>query len=455
MFSTLYGSSLAIYSKFTARLSVLQKEINYQARTPGEPIGIRTRLKDVNNTLVTSRELLKIIDRILAQNDQLASSMSLFSALHSELERACLQVNQLLKEQRSQHREMSDHLVKCFAEERASYDNKQQQAVESGELEAERKLRCQYESLNSKLERELAETKIAFINTTKKLESEKKARKRTEQVCHELASEISHKESEREREILQLSGKLGGKKINTKRSECKDQFDERNGVVEKLRNQFEAFFKSKKSEKTSCNKITTYPSRSHCRSNKNEERECGEVGDSSAESDLHSIELNMDNKRGSSKWTRASSAARDVIPSDDEMRARKYISEIVPRKSSYIQGRVSDGFHLGSYTRTMPSSVSLLQQERFHGRDQKSQRKVDKCELLRHKSVEDLKDKMFSSSSLGSGGEITSPIQEWEHPLHSQYFGHAIEEKTRSTQRRSTKLRLEGNRSRTKLYSDD
>lgn len=115
--------------KFTTCLFGLQTEISYGASTPREPIvGVSTRLKDVNNALVTSKELLKIIDRILAHNDQRASSMSLVAALHSELERACLQVNQLIKEQISGQGEMS-YLVKCFVEERASYDKKQQ-AVE-------------------------------------------------------------------------------------------------------------------------------------------------------------------------------------------------------------------------------------------------------------------------------------------------------------------------------------
>ncbi|KAK1404688.1 hypothetical protein POM88_004293 [Heracleum sosnowskyi] len=425
--------------------SLIETEISYRGRrTPREPIvGVRTRLKDINNALVTSKELLNIIDRILAHNDQRASSISLISALHSELERACLQVNQLIKEQKSDlQREMS-----YLFWERAAYNNKQQQAVEvaiesiAGELKAERKVRCQFESLNNKLGRELTETKFAFTNTTKELESEKKERKRVEQVCDKIASDIGQKE--REHKILQLSRKSGGKKVHTKLSEGKDQSDEKNGAVEKLRNQLEAFFKSKKSEKTSCDKNMTYYSRTHFRSNKNEEKECGgELGESSAESDLHSVELNMDNKRGSFKWTHASTAARDILLTEDEMRANKSISEIVPRRSNYILGSVSDGFQSGIHSRTTPSSVNFLQQERFYGLNKKSQRKGDKCELLRHKSVKDLKEKILSSSSLESGGEFTSPIQGWAQPLHSQCFANVVEERTCSMQRLSTKSRL-------------
>lgn len=83
--------------------------------------------------------------------------------------------------------------------------------------------------MNDRLGRELNETKIVFTNTMKELKSEKKARKRMEQaVCHEVASDIGQKEFEREHKILQLSRKLGGKKVYTKMSECKDQFDEKN-----------------------------------------------------------------------------------------------------------------------------------------------------------------------------------------------------------------------------------
>ena len=439
---------LATCSKFTACLTVLQTEISYRARTPREPVvGVRTRLKDVNNALVTSKELLKIIDRNLAHNDQLTSCMSLVSALHSELERACQQVNQLIREQPSDQREMSYLVKKSLAEKRASYDQKQQaveMAIESiaGELKAERKLRCQYESLNNKLGRELSETKITLTNTIKELESDKKARKRTEQECHKLALDISHEEFEREHEILQLSGRLGGKKVHRELLECKDHFDEKNGVVEKLRNQFEAFFKSNKSEKRNCKKITTYSSRTHSRCNKNEEREYSEeVGNSSAESDLNSIELNMDKKRGSFRWTHASTAARDSLSTDDETRARKYISETVQNKSNYIQGSVSDGFQRGIRAGNTPSSVNLLQQERCYRPGKKTQTKGDNCELLRQKSVKDLKDKILSNYSLGSGGEFSSPIQELTDPLHSQYIGH-VKQIPRLKQRLSTKSRL-------------
>ncbi|KAK6147248.1 hypothetical protein DH2020_018160 [Rehmannia glutinosa] len=176
--------------------SLMEIETRSRPQTSsGSVIGSKNRLKDASNALTTSKELLKIINRIWARADPPSSSMSLISALHAELERARLQVNQLIQEQRSDKNEIS-HLMKCFAEEKASWKNKEHQAVETaigsivGELEAERKLRRRLESLNKKLGQELAEMKSAFVKSVKELESEKRAREITEEVCDELARNI-------------------------------------------------------------------------------------------------------------------------------------------------------------------------------------------------------------------------------------------------------------------------
>jgi len=136
-------------------------------------------LKDVSNALSTSKELLKIISRVWSPDDQPSTSMSLISALHSELERARLQIIQLIQEERSDNREIS-YLLKCFSEEKAAWKSKEQEVVQaavetiSGELEVERKLRKRLESLNKKLGKELADTKAALHKSMKELESAKR-----------------------------------------------------------------------------------------------------------------------------------------------------------------------------------------------------------------------------------------------------------------------------------------
>ncbi|KAJ0031164.1 hypothetical protein Pint_13179 [Pistacia integerrima] len=185
-----------------------------------------------------SKELLKIINRMWGQEDRPSSSMSLISALHAELERARLQVNQVIQEQRSDQNEIN-YLMKCFAAEKAAWKNKEQEVVEAaiesiaGELEVERKLRRRFESLNKKLGKELAETKASFLKAVKELENVKRARVVIEQACDELARDIDdqaeveelkresvvvREEVEKEREMMQLADVLREERAQMKHS---------------------------------------------------------------------------------------------------------------------------------------------------------------------------------------------------------------------------------------------
>ncbi|KAF2307684.1 hypothetical protein GH714_030796 [Hevea brasiliensis] len=162
--------------------SLMEIDTRSRAQTPtGSTIGAKTHLKDVSNALTTSKELLKIINRVWGNEDRPSSSMSLISALHAELERARLQVNHVIQEQRSDLNDMN-YLMKCFAEEKAAWKNKEQKVVEAaiesiaGELEVEKKLRRRLESLNKKLGKELAETKSSLLKAVKELENEKRAK---------------------------------------------------------------------------------------------------------------------------------------------------------------------------------------------------------------------------------------------------------------------------------------
>ena len=198
---------------------VMQIETRSHAQIPtGSTVGIKTRLKDASNALTTSKELIKIINRMWGHEDHPSSSMSLISALHAELERARLQVNQLIQEQHLDQHDIN-YLMKCFAEEKAAWKNKEQKVVEAaiesiaGELEVERKLRRRSESLNKKLGKELAETKTSLLKSVKELESEKRARVVIEQVCDELARDISEDKAEEEEQhqlydSLQTNGNL-------------------------------------------------------------------------------------------------------------------------------------------------------------------------------------------------------------------------------------------------------
>lgn len=388
-------------------------------------MGSKNRLKDVSSALTTSKELLKIINRIWAHADPPSSSLSLVSALHTELERARLQVNQLIQEQRSDKNEIN-HLMKCFAEEKASWRNKEQQAIEAAvgsvvsELEVERKLRRRLEILNKKLGKELAEMKSSFMNVAKELETEKRAREITEQVCDELARNIDedraqverlkresfkvHEEVEKERVMLQLADKWREERVQMKLSEAKHQFEEKNSALSKLRKQLEVFLGPKRDK------------------DKEDDEEVVDAidgkEDESAESELHSIELNMDNTNNNKnnkgyKWSYT--------------KARNSVSGQVSQRTVPLQRSVSDG----------------LDREGFHELEKEASRSsfVDESEGL--KSVKGHKDRILSSSRFALSRENHGPSQQKEQswPLRDPCGGKLLE--------RSGVVQTTGSKSRT------
>lgn len=432
--------------------SLMEVETRSRAQTPsGSTVGVKTRLKDVSNALTTSKELLKIINRMWGQEDRPSSSMSLVSALHAELERARLQVNQLIQEQRSDQSEIS-YLMKCFAEEKAAWKNKEREvvgaAIESiaGELEVERKLRRRFESLNKKLGKELAETKHSLLKAVKDLDTEKRARVVIEQVCDELARDINDDKSEveelkresaialeeveKEREMMQVADVLREERAQIKLSEAKYQLEEKNAAVDKLRSQLEVFLGTKKAKekgRSSVNQptseeIAAYLSRSHFGSNPTEENDDidGEVEDGveyeedSAESDLHSIELNMDNNNKIYNWAYAPGAALDSrkVPFDEEeIKGRKSTSGKLPKRSTTLQRSISDGVDWGSQAERLQNAGDDLHWGRQSDLDKQAQVLGYGDEMHGYKSAKGLKDQLLSSSRIGASRVYASPTR--------------------------------------------
>uniref|UniRef100_A0A5B6YPU8 Uncharacterized protein n=1 Tax=Davidia involucrata TaxID=16924 RepID=A0A5B6YPU8_DAVIN len=462
--------------------SLMEIETRSRGQTPsGSIVGVRTRLKDVTNALTTSKELLKIINRIWAHDDQPSSSMSLISALHAELERARLQVNQLIQEQHSDQNEIN-YLMKCFAEEKVAWKNKEQQAIEAaiesvaGELEVERKLRRRSESLNKKLGKELAETKASLMKAVKELDSEKRTREIMEQVCDDLARDIGddkaeveemkresakiHEEVEKEREMLQLADMLREQRVQMKLSEAKHQFEEKNEAVDKLRSQLEAFMRTKRAKEKGSGSlnlgkdedIAAYLSRTRFGSHQNEDNEedGGEVEnggvceEESAESDLHSIELNMDNSNKSYKWAYASGAAHDSrrVPIDIEIRGRNSTSGKAPRRSTSLQRSMSDGVEWGVETESFQNPGNGLYRERFYELEKQAQRKDNGDDMQGYKSAKGLRDHILSSSRMGSARGFASPTRQWGQPWPSRDPGNTVQERPPKPQGGGLKSRL-------------
>lgn len=460
---------------------LIQIETRSRAQTPtASTVGVKTRLKDVSNALTTSKELLKIINRVWGHEDRPSSSMSLISALHAELERARLQVNQLIQEQRSDQNEIN-YLMKCFAEEKAAWKCKEQEMVEAaiesvaGELEVERKLRRRSESLNKKLGKELAETKSSLLKVVKELESEKRAREIMEQVCDELARsmdedkaevEVLKRESvkvldevEKEREMMQLADVLREGRVQMKLSEAKHQLEEKNFAVDKLKNQLEAFLGTKKiKEKLRGSSlpldegVDAYLSRTRFCSQQSEQKEDdGEVvdgvecGEDSAESDLHSIELNMDNNNKSYNWTHASGVPRDsrrAVFDQEEIKGRKSTSGKAPRKSTSLQRSVSDGVEWGLQGENLENSADGFDWDRFSELERQMQGKGYGDEMHAYKSSKGLRDQILSGSRIGSTRDYASPTRQWGQPWPSRDPTNAVQDRPAMSQGSGMKSRL-------------
>ncbi|KAJ1385777.1 hypothetical protein SESBI_41378 [Sesbania bispinosa] len=448
-------------------VSTTNNETKSRAQTPASSrVGVKIRLKDVSNALTTSKELLKIINRVWGHEDRPSSSLSLISALHSELERARLQVNQLIQEQRSDQKEIS-YLMKCFAEEKAAWKSKEQEIVEAaiesvaGELDVERKLRRQFESLNKKLGRELAETKASLIKMVKELESEKRAREIIEQVCDELAKyagedkyEIDtlkrestevYEEIEKEKEMMELADMLLEKRAQMKLSEEKYQLEEKNVAIDKLRSQLEAFLGNKQvrekghsSSHLNDEEIAAYLGRTQFGSHHDEdiEDDGGEVDngveceDDSAESELHSIELNMDSNNKSYKWGHPSESRVNTrrYPIEEEAKGRRSTSGRVSRRSTSLQRSISDGVEWGIQAEKVQNS---------------GDGKGYSDEMQGYKSVKGLRDQVLMiGSRLGSSRVYASPTRQFSQPWPSRDLTNTFQERPATVQGNGIKSRL-------------
>ncbi|KAL1541408.1 hypothetical protein AAHA92_25632 [Salvia divinorum] len=396
-------------------------EIESRSRAPtsrGSVCGSRSRLKDVNNALTTSKELLKIISRIWAhQADQPSSHMSVVSALHAELERARTQVNHLMQEQRMSRNEVH-HLIKCFAEEKMSWKSKEHLAIEAaiasvaGELEVERKLRRRLEGLNKNLGKELTEIKSSFIKAVRELESERRAREITEQACDELARNVDEDRAqvEKEKEMLELADKLRKGRGQTKLSEAKHQFEEKSSAISKLRKQLEVFLGAKRDKDE---ERATRLSKPSIRSLPQDDREVEDARDSRVESTEgdHLIE-SKNNTSKIHKWAYAYSSAIGRDPKKvtvDEIKARNSISGQVSWRGTALQRAISEGVEGGIRRHEKGDG---LDRQRFPEYEKETHRRSCTDEMQRYRGIKGPHEHVMSRSSLTR--DCYSPSQQRE-----------------------------------------
>ncbi|XP_061357988.1 uncharacterized protein At5g41620-like [Gastrolobium bilobum] len=422
----------------------LRKEKNYGKCT----VGIKNRLKEARSGLSTSKKLLKVLNQMCLREKQ-SSSMPLVLALGSELDRVCHQIDQLIQEQHSEQNDI-EYVMKRFAEEKASWKRREREKIHDAiknvaeELEVERKLRRQTEWLNKKIAKEMANEKASHLKASKELEREKRAKEILEQICDELARGIGEdkaqveelkresakvrEEVEKEREMLQLADVLREERVQMKLSEAKYQFEEKNAVLEKLRNELEGFMRTKDEENGNVSpefeKIKDYKSyfNNICRGFRNSEKEndldVGDIveheGDDSDDSDLHSIELNMDNDNRGYMW----SYARENVAQDDSKRV-SIDKESIGRKS--FSEKIQWGsicFNKGTTSCRKRDFGINIQEDSDNFDPERS------IEFLPQARIQDDKDESQSNGSimvLQDSMSCANPVQRNGQPLTLQY----------------------------------
>ncbi|CAL9119798.1 unnamed protein product [Musa textilis] len=334
--------------------SLMEKEACFQGWAPRSSlVGSKNCLKDLQNGLVTSKELVKILIRFSGIGKQQTSAFSLATALYCELDQALVQVVQLIQAKNSDHVE-NGHLMGQFTEEKDAWNGKKQEGIRVAvqsmieELKNEKKLRRKAERMNEKLIMEMAQMKASLANAGKELESERRTRETIEQVCNEMIRGIGdnkaeveemkresakiREELEKEREMLQLADEWREERVQMKLSDAKHQFEEKNAAVDQLRLELEAFFAATRTEDlvnaqqdaadsldSDCQRRMVHPSRSNMTTYPTMDRRVvgGEEdqeesdGTDSEDSDLHTLELNVNNNNNGYSWSYASAATGD------------------------------------------------------------------------------------------------------------------------------------------------
>ncbi|KAG0453516.1 hypothetical protein HPP92_024820 [Vanilla planifolia] len=387
---------------------------------------MKDRLKDLLNGLSTCKELLKVQHRFCGCAEQHSLGFTIFSAVSSELKQAILNINQLICEQKSVCNGIN-YVKDNLAAELRAWKNKEQERMSSAvhsfikDLDSERKLRRSIERLNKKLRMDLAETRASLLNASNDLVRERMSREKVERFYNELARGIgedraeveelkresakAREDLEKERKMLHLADEWREERIQMKLSEAKLQFEEKNAVIDRLRNELEAFLSTERGngDGNSCENASRelgigVSSQLFCPSKADNRVENEEKlnGDLSEDCDLHSIELNMDSKSRSFNWSYATGSA-DYCTSSEE---NNFISEM-SKKESWANG---EGKEVCS-RRSSQLTCNDWQQGKLSGNNINLNEDAE-----RYISVKELRDQLLAGSrTVLPQGSLTSP----------------------------------------------
>jgi hypothetical protein len=287
-------------------------------------------LQDLYNSLIASKELLKVLAHIWGPVELNPSTLSLISALRSELDVARSHVRRLIKERNSDAHAM-EGFKKQLSEEMESWKSKQKEKVANAlqfidtEMDNEKKSRKRAERINKKLATALANTEASLQAATKEVERERKSRGRVEKICSELIrgidedkaevealkreTEKAQEELHKEREMLQLADEWREQRVQMKLLEARLQFEEKNASVNQLRDELQAYLDTKKEQEpvndpmqsfhVSENGVAAHDTVDH----RNGEYSNKSEGNASQCSEMHSIELNVDGNSKTFTWS--------------------------------------------------------------------------------------------------------------------------------------------------------
>lgn len=288
-------------------------------------------LQDLYNSLIASKELVKVLAHVWGPGELNPSTVSLISALRSELDLARAHVRRLIKEHKSEDDE-TEGLKRQLVEEMESWKSKQKEKVANAlqfivsEMDNEKKSRKRAERINKQLGMALANTEASLHTATKELERVRKSKGRVEKIYSELIrgigedkaevealkreTEKAQEELQKEREMLQLAHEWREQRVQMKLLEAQLQFEEKNAAINQLRDELQAYMDTKKEQEPANDQMQLSQASENCGAtagsiaDKNN-GECSDEreNDGSEGSDMHSIELNVNGNSKSYTWS--------------------------------------------------------------------------------------------------------------------------------------------------------
>ncbi|WVZ75318.1 hypothetical protein U9M48_023385 [Paspalum notatum var. saurae] len=231
-------------------------------RTPARHGDRTAQAQDLYNSLTASNELVRVLANVLGPAGGLSpTAASVLAALRCELDAARSRARQLAK--RPDDGEAAEaRLRRQLAEEVRAWKSRHREKAAAAarlvasELDGERRSRRRAERVGKKLADALADAEASLRAATRELERERASRERLEKVCDELAGGVGVgaeeeelrreaatvlEELEKEREMLQLADELREERVRMKLAEARLQFEEKNAVVDRLRQELEDF----------------------------------------------------------------------------------------------------------------------------------------------------------------------------------------------------------------------